>query len=89
MFHQSKPILDRFLEKIGEPEAGGCRRWLAAHDREGYPIFGGPNGTWTAARLGYVLLDDEGVPRETPFKIDNSHQQVGQACRGYKLDRKS
>ena len=45
--------------------------------------------TWTAARLGYVLLDDEGVPRETPFKIDNSHLQVGQACRGYKLDRKS
>src|SRR2546422_451732 len=30
----ARPVLERFLEKIGKPDAEGCCRWLASHNRK-------------------------------------------------------
>lgn len=82
------PNRQRFYSHVGTPAPGGCRYWLAGHDRDGYGVF-----TWKYANgvqrqfrahhaalmlSGSVIPSDREVRHtcDTPACVEISHLKI-------------
>ena len=53
---KTRPVLDRFCEKISEPTGRGCLLWNASSDPSGYGLFYLDGKLERAHRVGYKLF---------------------------------
>jgi hypothetical protein len=82
--YKKRPLGDRFREKVGRPDANGCRRWLAAVTAKGYGKFGVGSKIVEAHRVAWELVNGPIAPGlcvlhscDNPSCVSVGHLRLG------------